>query len=340
MMHRCFFSGSSGYDESKEKKDEKGCDFLNVLCRQILCHTRHILKELLQSIFLYQPFIISYRNLSPLAGHHSTVAYEWTTCTINMNATLTSNVKAILNVDWKLVSDWTPMPLSIEKPIIMDGFRTAPPKIADGGDKFACPTNMINPNACDCGMEVIEMSNGCKKPQCKKNCDDGWFCYCAHSIVCSHVRVFCRAEDIFIWLTSANLVVFPLQLISFTFPPHICERNQYTWPPQRHTNVTICFLWRTSDKEKPDGDDDKEKPCICNRIYAPICGVDGTTYSNECLATCKDVKKKANGPCKKGSATLGFSLRLPRVFYRLSMRFQVDYFQSNANANAAHTYLL
>ena len=90
-----------------------------------------------------------------------------------MNATLTSNVKAILNVDWKLVSDWTPMPLSIEKPIIMDGFRTAPPKIADGGDKFACPTNMINPNACECGMEVIEMSNGCKKPQCKKNCDDG-----------------------------------------------------------------------------------------------------------------------------------------------------------------------
>ena len=25
-------------------------------------------------------------------------------------------------------------------------------------------------------------------------------------------------------------------------PPHICELNQYTVPPQRHTNVTICFL--------------------------------------------------------------------------------------------------
>ena len=46
------------------------------------------------------------------------------------------------------------------------------PPIADGGNQLPCPPNMINPTACKCGVEVIETSNGCKKPQCKK-CDDG-----------------------------------------------------------------------------------------------------------------------------------------------------------------------
>ena len=63
---------------------------------------------------------------------------------------------------------------------VLDGVKTAPPKkttpqIADGGNILPCPVNMINPTACKCGLEVVGLSNGCKKRQCKK-CGGGWFC--------------------------------------------------------------------------------------------------------------------------------------------------------------------
>merc|ERR1719295_1828527 len=43
------------------------------------------------------------------------------------------------------------------------------------------------------------------------------------------------------------------------------------------------------------------KKCGCPKIYKPVCGADGKSYDNSCLAECDGVKTKCSGkcPCKK-----------------------------------------
>jgi hypothetical protein len=37
--------------------------------------------------------------------------------------------------------------------------------------------------------------------------------------------------------------------------------------------------------------------CVCMEIYQPVCGKDGRTYGNSCLAECRGVEVKSAGEC-------------------------------------------
>jgi hypothetical protein len=37
--------------------------------------------------------------------------------------------------------------------------------------------------------------------------------------------------------------------------------------------------------------------CVCPTIDEPVCGEDGATYGNSCIAACADVAVAQDGPC-------------------------------------------
>ncbi len=59
-----------------------------------------------------------------------------------------------------------------------------------------------------------------------------------------------------------------------------------------------AFFAPSGITNKPECVENPQPDCFCIQIYDPVCGCNGQTYGNACMAGCAGITKFKKGECK------------------------------------------